>query len=273
MQSYHHSQGSQLSKDRILNHLLTLDCQLPIELHLFASIDSTNRYLKSLPANKIIDVCCAETQTAGRGRFGRTWHSPYGEHIYFSSRWHFDCDPSHLSGLSLVVSLAIIAALTDFGIKEEIRVKWPNDLIWQHRKLSGTLIEVVGESHHHAEVIIGIGLNVNGYSQNTPLIDKPWCSLCDLTNQELDRNRLIALLIIQLHRYVQAFITYGFTQFIEQWQSVDYLYHQNISVRQGNSYLHGKACGVNELGYLVLEDDEGMQHDLSSGDTSLHQMR
>lgn len=259
-----------LDEIAIKQHLNTLAFKEIIDIHLFASIDSTNRFLKELPRSKSMDICCAETQTAGRGRFGRTWYSPFGENIYCSSRWHLDCDLSRLSGLSLVVSLAILAAINDLGIRESICVKWPNDILWQGKKLCGNLIEVNAESNSSADIIIGVGLNVNSITKAHPLPDKPWCSLYDVIGKYFDRNLLVAYLIHHLHHYLKKFFSQGFTAFLPQWQKVDYLYNKMITVSQPTGPLHGKAHGVNEMGQLLLVDEKGKTHYLSSGDTSLN---
>ena len=262
-----------LNEEALREQLSLKHFKTPIDFHLFASIDSTNRQLKEIPYHGAIDVCCAETQTAGRGRFGRHWHSPFGENIYCSSRWHFDCDLSRLSGLSLVVSLAILATLNDMGINDAIKIKWPNDLLWQHKKLCGSLIEVIAESNSRVEVIIGIGLNVNSATTNLPVsIDKPWCSLLDITDHYIDRNALIARLITQLSQHLQIFIEHGFTAFIADWHHSDYLYGENITVSHPTGALSGIAQGVNEGGQLILMDEMNVTHYLSSGDTSLHSM-
>ena len=248
----------------------------PINIHLYATLDSTNRVLKELPRSTAIEICCAEKQTAGRGRFGRYWYSPFGENIYCSSRWHFGCDLSRLSGLSLVVSLAIVATLNDFGISEHLRVKWPNDILWHNRKLSGSLIEVIAESNSAADVVIGIGLNVNSTTtehDHTMRPDKPWCSLFDITGHYMDRNALIAGLLSHLNEFLTEFMLQGFNAFILRWQSIDYLHGQLITVSQPTGTLTGTAHGVNKAGQLILIDEAGIKHDLSSGDTSLHGLR
>lgn len=244
-----------------------------INFHLFASLDSTNRLLRELPSSPTIDVCCAEMQTHGRGRFGRHWYSPFGENIYFSSRWHFDCDLSRLSGLSLVVSLAIVSMLNDAGIEDNICVKWPNDILWQDKKLSGNLIEVIAESNSSADVVIGIGLNVNSNTEDaleSTSPDKPWCSLYDITGNYVDRNELVARLIIHLHQHLDDFIHNGFADFINKWQQVDYLQNKMVTVSHLSGLLKGVAKGVNETGQLILVDEMAVTHHLSSGDTSLH---
>ena len=262
-----------LNEDAIRQELNDSHFNHPIHFHLFASLDSTNRRLKEIPRDKAIDVCCSETQTEGRGRFGRHWHSPFGENIYSSYRCHFDCDLSHLSGLSLVVSLAVLATLDDVGIHDDIHVKWPNDILWQDKKLCGNLIEVVAESNSSADIIIGIGLNVNSITTEQVLPDKPWCSLYDITQHYTDRNTLIARTIIRLNQFLNEFMLQGFAAFMTRWHQVDYLQGHVITVSHHASSLTGRAAGVNALGQLLLIDNEGITHYLSSGDTSLHTMR
>lgn len=271
-------QGYQLTHPMILldealirHHLASKAFTKEAHFHLFATIGSTNQFLKELALDPAITICCAETQTQGRGRFGRRWVSPFGENIYFSSRWMLSCCLSSLSGLSLIVGLAIIASLADSQIHDDIRIKWPNDILWGQKKLAGILIEVIAETNGCAQVIIGIGLNVNTATETSPLEDKPWCSLYEITKQHFDRNVLLAHLIHHLDQCLDRFLTLGFAGFSDKWQTVDYLYGKLINVNQPNCTLTGYACGVNELGQLCLRDTQGKLHYLSTGDTSLRE--
>ncbi|CEG61394.1 biotin--[acetyl-CoA-carboxylase] ligase [Legionella micdadei] len=258
-----------LDEQLIHQHLKSKRFSKKANIHLFAAVDSTNQFLKELSPTSSIDICCAEKQTRGRGRFGREWYSPFGENIYFSGRWDLNCCLSRLSGLSLVVGLAILASLQAIHISQNIRIKWPNDLMWGNKKLCGILIEVIAETNSCAQVIIGIGMNVNTATQEHPLPDKPWCSLYEITGQRFDRNLILANLIYYLDQYLNQFLVAGFGAFTADWQKVDYLQGQFIQVSQPTGRISGYACGVNELGLLCLKDDEGKLHYLSSGDTSL----
>lgn len=272
-------QGYQLAAPmQLLNHAIIQE-QLklrsfdkPINFHLFPVIDSTNQFLKNLPSSSPLEICCAEMQTQGRGRFGRHWISPFGENIYCSSRWELDCDLSQLSGLSLIVGLAILASLKDSHIDEEILLKWPNDLLWKDKKLCGILIEIIAETHSNSQVIIGVGMNVNTATHKHPLPEKPWCSLYEITGQYHDRNRLLANLLFHLNGYIEKFLTLGFTGFINEWQQVDYLFGKLITVQQPTGSIRGRACGVNEFGQLSLIDEQNKISYLASGDTSLSEI-
>jgi BirA family biotin operon repressor/biotin-[acetyl-CoA-carboxylase] ligase len=239
-----------------------------IQFDIFDTIDSTNRFLKNQPVRENIHVCCAETQTQGRGRFGRTWHSPFGENIYFSARFRLDCDLALLSGLSLITSLAVINTLNELGLNDSLVIKWPNDILWQSRKLSGCLIELITAANH-VEVIIGIGINVNSNTQAHPPPDKPWCSLFDISGEFQNRNRIIGRLIEHLHQQLQRLITSGLTPFLDQWQQVDALYGKLITVSTQGSKISGRANGIDDAGRLILVDGENHAHYLSSGEASI----
>lgn len=260
-----------LNEQQITTHLQTKKLTTPAHLHLFTSIDSTNRFLKDLPLGNPLEVCCAEIQTQGRGRFGRQWRSPFGENIYCSSRWSFNYDLSKLSGLSLVTSLAVLATLNDLQLLEDIKIKWPNDIYWADKKLCGSLIEIQAESNGNAQVIIGIGLNVNTDTANHPLPEKPWCSLYEISKRYFDRNVIIAGLLANLEQFLIKFLNNDLNAFMDEWNQADYLAGKQIKITQHTGTLSGKACGITSMGQLILEDELGIRHLLSSGDTSLQE--
>ena len=262
-----------LCQKTIIQQLKLKNFNKPINFHLYDSIDSTNRVLKDLPKSTSIEIAASETQTNGRGRFGRDWHSPHGENIYFSSKWNFFFEPTKFSALSLIVSLAILKTIEEFKFKENISIKWPNDIYWFNKKISGTLIELNKDNEKNIEVIIGIGLNVNSNFANSPLNmspEKPWGSLYEINRKYFDRNLIISSLIINLDKYLTDFIDIGAKDFLKEWQKVDYLYGKKTTMHKGNEILHGTAMGINEAGLLMLLDEKGKTHYLSSGEATLH---
>ena len=254
-----------LEKSKIQSYLTGLQFVSPYELHCLRTIDSTNHFVSQLESECPFIVCCAEEQTAGRGRLGRQWSSPFGENIYFSARWRPDRGLMKYAGLSLVIGLAISETLKQHNIEESILIKWPNDLMWQDKKLCGVLIEMTGEN-----VIIGIGLNVNTAKTSTSyLSDKPWCSLLEITGQPLDRNVLIASLIVTLSHYLEQFSNFGFTSFKSAWEHSDYLKDQWIAVSKPTGKLEGQAKGLNDQGLLCLVDINGQIHWISAGEATI----
>ncbi len=258
-----------LNKADILHHL---SFKKPLTLHLFNQIDSTNLFLKNRPSTGTVHICCAEEQTHGRGRFGRSWYSPFGENIYFSARIPLGCEPSKLSGFGLMISLVVIKTLEDLGAFP-LQVKWPNDVIWNQRKLSGCLVElVVNKSLIESEVVIGIGINVNSNSNQENSLDASWCSVYDIVGKQCDRNIIIARLIHHLDDAIQKFLIDGFSAFISEWQAVDSLYNHPITLYNASGPYQGIAKGVDQEGKLVLQDTQGELHLFSSGDTSQQKM-
>lgn len=243
---------------------------LPIQLDVFSKIDSTNDYFKSkIITADAIHFCLAEQQTAGRGRLGRNWFSPFGTNIYLSCSWSFNQEVNALSGLSLVVGIAVIKALNELNPNPEIKIKWPNDILYQQKKLAGILIEINTLDSGNTQAIIGIGLNVNMGSQNTEIIDQPWTSLQHIIGHEIDRNKIVALLIHNLLCELSKFSIHGLKPFFTQWQQYDALLNQQINLLHGTQNIIGKVIGINEQGYLLLQHNDGSTAAYSSGDSTL----
>lgn len=241
--------------------------QSPVRVSVFESLDSTNDYLLANRTRTGIEVCLAEMQTAGRGRLGRPWVSPFSENIYFSCRYPFQKDISELAGLSLVVSLSIVAALKGVGAGDALSVKWPNDVVCEAGKLSGTLIELRAESNGHCEAVIGIGMNVN--MDATGAIDQAWTSLRQRSGCYHDRNSIVIALANQLFDDLAQFQREGLSAFLSRWNALDFYRGKPVTVLHANTSFTGLAQGVNEHGHLLLELPGGGVKAFASGDASL----
>ncbi|SRR5579883_2790310 len=239
-----------------------------VDILIFESMPSTNDYLKTIKNSKSITICLAEQQTHGRGRLGREWYSPFGKNIYMSCLYPFQKDISELAGLSLVTSLAILRTLKEMGVREKIFVKWPNDISYDSKKLSGSLIEIQAETHGTSWAVIGVGMNVNMMDDDHH-ISQAWTSLRKIIGQYVDRNQLCAKLIQHLIAYWKKFDAQGFAPFIHEWVSSDCLMHQTITLNNLDKKIKGKVMGVNEQGHLLLELADGSMGAFSSGDTSV----
>jgi BirA family biotin operon repressor/biotin-[acetyl-CoA-carboxylase] ligase len=261
-----------LNESLIFQHLLAGGFHDPVSLHVLASVDSTNQYLKDLPISPEITLCCAETQTKGRGRMQRAWFSPHAENIYCSIRWPFPSTTPALSTLSLIVSLAVLRALQTLQMATGIAIKWPNDLLWQDKKLCGILLESTQQTNNSLKIVVGIGLNVNSNSQQhtgNTAPNQPWCSLYDITQKIHDRNALIAQLLIHTHRYITQFKATGFAPFLPLWQAADYLYQKQITISHANQTFQGTAQGVTPQGELIVMDHKHHSHHFTCGEASV----
>jgi BirA family transcriptional regulator, biotin operon repressor / biotin---[acetyl-CoA-carboxylase] ligase len=241
----------------------------PVEINVFESVDSTNEFLKTFKNNKTIKICLAEKQTHGKGRLNREWFSPFAKNIYMSCLYPFRKDISELSGLSLVMSLAIVDTLKNIGVSKNLSVKWPNDIVYDNKKISGSLIEIQAETHGACHAVIGVGVNVNMLNVERGCITQEWTSLQRVLNTYIDRNDLCARLINNLLDYLHRFETQGFLPFVAEWKSADCLTDQMISVSNVNETIEGRMTGINEQGHLLLQLKNGKTRAFSSGDTSI----
>ena len=222
-------------------------------LAVMSVIDSTNTYVKDrlheLPQGF---VCLAEAQTSGRGRRGKTWVSPFGSSIYMSMAWTFKGGYQSMAGLSLLVGIAINRSLKQLGVKD-CKLKWPNDVYHNLKKLAGILVEVEGQVGSDASAVIGIGININ-LPNNVSEIDQPFIDLVSITNEPVRRNELAALIILTLTEMLKEFENKGLSPFLSEWREADLFYNEYIYLESGNNRIHGLSKGINEGGALLLEN-------------------
>lgn len=264
-----------LDADAIRQQLESSVQSLLSDIHIFDQINSTNSYLLTQAQQAAGSglVCLAEYQSAGRGRRGRQWVSPFGHNIYLSILWRYAASPSILSGLSLAVGVACAKALQQFGV-EDIALKWPNDLYWQQRKLAGILVEVSGESAGPCHAVIGLGLNLYLPSDQAQQIDQAWIDLQHILGLDClkQRNRLVAELLNQLLPVLAEYENSGLTPFIEQWRAFDCVYNQRVQLEFGQHTVHGRAVGIDAQGLIQIEDDSGQIRSYASGEVSLRRL-
>ncbi len=194
----------------------------------------------------------AEQQTAGRGRRGRSWASPFASNLYFSLTWQFNNGAAALEGLSLAVGIALIRGLKQLGI-DDVQVKWPNDLLWRGKKLAGVLLEMSGDAAGECFVVIGVGINVRMPEAAAEDIDQPWTDLQQALGVAPSRNKLLAELMNQLVPMLEQFSSEGFAPFKEEWQALNAHSDQQVSLNVGNRQEQGVCRGVDHAGALLLE--------------------
>jgi BirA family biotin operon repressor/biotin-[acetyl-CoA-carboxylase] ligase len=239
-----------------------------VEVLVLETVDSTNQYLKKIKHDKAIKFVIAEQQTQGKGRMNRDWYSPFGQNIYLSCLYPFKKDISELSGLSLVISLAIVAAIKSVSALEP-QVKWPNDIMLDNKKLSGSLIEIQAETHGACHAIIGVGVNINMLVDSHQLISQAWTSLRQASGHYVDRNQCCVKLVNSIMVYLQRFEEKGFADFIDEWVETDCLTNKSVSVSSVSGTISGEVTGINEQGHLLMRLSDGTVRSFSSGDTSI----
>lgn len=222
-------------------------------------IDSTNQYmLERINSLKSGDTCLAEYQSAGRGRRGRQWVSPFGCNLYLSMYWKLDQGPAAAIGLSLVVGIVIAETLNKIS-QEKVKVKWPNDLYMNDKKLAGILVELTGKTGDAAHIIIGIGINIGmnvNNIENSNTINQEWASLRDEV-ENIERNELSANIIQALKKSLITFEKEGLKPFLDRWFKLDNFLNRSVKLLIGNDIITGIERGINEQGALMLQKDNG----------------
>ena len=224
------------------------------EVNVIPVIDSTNQFLMDRMTSLYPgDTCIAEYQQSGRGRRGRQWFSPFGANLYMSMYWRLEQGPAAAMGLSLVVGIVMAEALQSLGAKD-VRVKWPNDLYLNDKKLAGILVELSGKTGDVAHIVIGAGINLMMHQVDDTVVGQQWISLQE-AGIDIDRNALTSELINTLRSALQLFEAEGLTPFVSRWANLDNFIHRPVKLIIGEQEVHGIARGIDSRGGLLLEQD------------------
>ncbi|NVZ70841.1 bifunctional biotin--[acetyl-CoA-carboxylase] ligase/biotin operon repressor BirA [Pseudomonas costantinii] len=236
-------------------------------IHIFDSIDSTNAEALRLVGGGCAApfLVLAEQQTAGRGRRGRKWVSPFAQNVYYSLVLRIEGGLRQLEGLSLVVGLAVMHALRGVGV-QDAALKWPNDVLVGTKKIAGILLELVGDPADICHVVLGIGINVN--MQKADEVDQQWTSVGLEKGSPVDRNYLAAQLSLQLQDYLDRHKASGFAALQGEWEQHHLWQGKAVSLIAGVNQIDGVVLGVDRQGALRLRVD-GVEKIYSGGELSL----
>tara|TARA_Y100000766_G_C18742576_1_gene524375 strand:+ start:42 stop:845 length:804 start_codon:yes stop_codon:yes gene_type:complete len=229
--------------------------------------DNAKNYLKN--QKKLFSVHLAEQQIAGRGRNNRKWISPHGKNIYLSLGWKSTLLHSQLEGLSLAVATSLISSLKEFT-SSNLKIKWPNDLLINKKKISGILIETT-DSEIGLDVVIGIGINVHMDKSEGSEIDQSWGNLEENPLHKLDRNEIIVSIISKMYELFKDYPNSGFKKYHHVFETHNLLKDKLCKVNVDKETYEGKVLGVNDLGELLLEKNGEIQH-LRYGEVSIREL-
>jgi len=242
-----------------------------VEMHYRPSVDSTNRVAKALAYHGANDgtIVVAEEQTGGKGRLERKFFSPRGKGIWFSVILRPKILPKDASKCTLMAAVAVAQAMNRFNLKPEI--KWPNDIMFDGRKIVGILTEMTGEIGRIGYIVIGVGINVNISRDEFPEeIRDVAASLSEMTGEEMSRVPIFRAVLEKFDKLYREVNDNGFDEILKLWRKYNVTLGKKvrvISAGNGDSF-EGIAVDLNEDGALVVETANGRQA-VYAGDVSI----
>jgi BirA family biotin operon repressor/biotin-[acetyl-CoA-carboxylase] ligase len=207
-------------------------------------------------------VVCAESQTKGKGRLGRSWASPKAKGIYMSAILRPQLMPADLTQLTLLSAVALCEAVRKF-CDVPAKIKWPNDILVGNKKLAGILTESSAEMDRVRFVIVGIGINVN-----TPLSQLPLnsTSIKNETGKKVSRVVLMQEILRSLEAWYMTLGGEGFTSVIKRWKELSSTLGRHVRLVDPGGNVEGQAVDLDEYGGLIIRGDDGIKVKRMSGD-------
>jgi BirA family biotin operon repressor/biotin-[acetyl-CoA-carboxylase] ligase len=232
--------------------------------------DSTNLQAKMMADQKAAEgtLIVADTQTLGRGRRGRTWHSPAGRNIYASLILRPQLAPSQAPQITLMAAVALARTL-ETSAALDAKIKWPNDVMVGGKKIAGILTELSTDMESVAYVVVGFGINVNIREAEMPEEIRPIATSIHMqSGTETSRTRLLCDLLENFETAYALLNDEGFGPVMAQWRAMTDIIGQRANVDVMGRRLTGTVAAVDDDGVLILEDDGGAVHRILSGDVT-----
>jgi BirA family biotin operon repressor/biotin-[acetyl-CoA-carboxylase] ligase len=240
------------------------------DIHYFAKVASTNTEAKKLAAKGCPEgtVVLSEEQGSGRGRIARGWFSPPGKGIWLSVVLRPSLSPYEISKCTLMAAVAVYkAVLRVSGVR--CGIKWPNDILYQGKKLVGILTELSAEIDAVNYIVIGIGINVNITELEFPVeLRNIATSVMAAAGQSISRLDLVCAVLEELEQSYQEVLSSGFDAILEEWRRYSATLGHEVSVTGPNASFTGKALDIAEDGALLVATGDKVER-VVAGDISL----
>ncbi|WP_042223611.1 biotin--[acetyl-CoA-carboxylase] ligase [Oceanobacillus manasiensis] len=211
-------------------------------------------------------VVIADEQSNGRGRMDRVWHSEKGKGIWMSIILRPELPPYIAPQLTLMTATAIAEVLDQHDTLKP-KIKWPNDILIQNKKVAGILTEMQAEQDRIQYVVVGIGLNVN--QENTEIPDSIHYKATSLkmeTEKEWPIVELVQQILEALEKEYNAFLENGFPSVKTKWENYGFRIGEKISLHSGNKQKNAIFTGIAEDGALLIEPTKGKTEKIYSAE-------
>ncbi len=230
----------------------------------FGSLNSTmdTATQLALQGGKEGAVVIAESQTQGRGRLGRLWHSPKYKGLYFSVILKPKISLDKASIITLLAAVSIAEALKELT-SVDVQIKWPNDLILHNKKVGGILTEIKAEVDEISFVVIGIGLNINNDKKS---LVPGATSLSLETGGELNRVQILQNILYRLETNYLLFHKKGPLAITDKWRQQSVTLGKRVRIYSHKEHIEGEAVDIDSDGGLLVRRDSGLTQKVTSGD-------
>ncbi|MDW3094087.1 MAG: biotin--[acetyl-CoA-carboxylase] ligase [Gammaproteobacteria bacterium] len=240
------------------------------DIHCLQKVDSTNQFAAELglPQEGRFSVVLSEMQSAGKGRRGRHWVSPYAANIYMSVLWPLQRPLNETGMLSPLLAIGMLNALNSLDVAG-LGLKWPNDIYCNGKKLAGLLVECSGEISGGCKMVVGMGVNIYMSQVEGVQIDQQWTDIRSETPQwQFSRNDVAAELINHCYDSLVQFEKDSYNRLNDDWSRWDILKDKRVDLHTANFVQSGMSRGIDNDGCLLLETSKGVEK-FSAGDVSL----
>ena len=239
-------------------------------IHYHASMDSTNALARTLAGQGAPEgtLVITEEQTAGRGRRGKSWVSPSGANLLFSLLLRPPMEGERVFVLTMVLALAGLKAVKKVtGVKALI--KWPNDLYVGTKKLAGILTEFSVKGKRTDWAVLGMGMNVGWHPEVPEGSGAPATSLLEETGQRVSRNKLLIEILTRFEALYRDVVAGSMKALYEEWNQNCLVLGKSVVVTSEREQIEGRALCIDDFGALIIEDADGHQRRILTGDVSL----
>lgn len=258
-----------LLKAEILEQLATVTWGENI--YAFDEVDSTNNVAKSYAAQGMPEgtIVVAESQIKGKGRLGRPWGSPKGQGIWVSIILRPNIPPTAAPQLTFVMAVAMIKALKK-ALNISAQIKWPNDIIFEGKKVAGILTELSAEIERVNYVIVGIGVNANQKPADFPQeYREKATSLKSILGTDVSRVKVLQAMLEEIESTYQEYLNNSYGKIMEEWKRNSITLGKQVEVTTEKGKLGGYAVDIDSDGCLIVRDEQGDFHKIIAGDVSL----
>lgn len=234
--------------------------RLGCDVRFLQETESTNRDVDAAAQAGAAEglLVMADSQTAGRGRLTRTWFSPPGDNLYFSLLLRPDVEIAAVPSLPLVIGLAVAEAIVACAPALLPKIKWPNDILINGKKVCGILCELNVRQDKIDYIVVGIGINVNLPAEQIPVELKERATSILIENgAPLKREQLLAAILNRLEPIYDNWRAFGFQPLVQNINALDALRGLSIHVEHAGSPLEGVASGIQHDGSLLLQTAQG----------------